>query len=190
MRVGPAVVVSAALAALLSRIGFVVGFLAGLVAIALLCLFVFEVCDDQVASAVADSNARGAAVASEASAKAASEREIDQARHELQLVDLETTFDLRQREYDARINMLTEERDGLLRAAETKQTWIDGVIERARADREAAQRELESVRDEARSAIEEAERIKGRAELLVMQAHEIARESGRSKLPPPSPPSS
>ena len=57
---------------------------------------------------------------------------------------------------------------------------MDGVIEQARADREEAQRELELARDEARAAIEDAERIKGRAELLVRQAHEIARESRRA----------
>ena len=189
MRVVPAVVVGAAVTALLSQVGWPVGFLAGLIAIGLVCLYVFDACDDQVTSAVADANARSAVAATEASAEAANERQIEQARHELQVEDLETTFDLRKREYDAKINLLIEERDGLLRAAETKQIWVDGVIEQARVDREAAQRELESVRGEAREAIEEAERIKGRAELLVKQAHEIARESGRAKLPPPPPPS-
>ena len=189
-RVVLAVVVSAAVTALLSQVGWPVGFLAGFIAIALVCLYVFDACDDQVALAVAGANARSAVVAGEASATAANERQIEQARHELQIEDLETTFDLRKREYDARIQILTEERDALLRAAETKQAWVDGVIEQARADREEAQRELESARGEARAAIEEAERIKGRAELLVRQAHEIARESGRARLPPPPPPSS
>jgi DNA repair exonuclease SbcCD ATPase subunit len=188
LRVVPVVVVSAAVAALLSQLGWPVGFLAGLIAIGLVCLYVFDVCDDQVALAVAGANARSAAVASEASANAANERQIEQARHGLQIEDLETTFDLRKREYEARIQILTEERDALLRAAETKQTWIDGVIEQARADKEEAQRELEAALGKARSDIEEAERIKGRAELLVKQAHEIARESGRGKLPPPPPP--
>jgi hypothetical protein len=190
LRVVLAVVVSATVAALLSQLGLLVGLLASFIAIALVCLYVFDACDDQVALAVAGANARSAAIAGETSANVANERQIEQARHELQIEDLETTFDLRKREYDARIQILIEERDALLRAAETKQTWIDGVIEQARADKEQAQRELESARGEARAAIEEAKRIEGRAELLVRQAHEIARESGRSRLPPPPPRSS
>ena len=189
-RVVLAVVVSAALTALLSLVGWPVGFLAGFVAMGLLSLYVFDACDDQVASAVADANARSAAAAAEASHKAETERQVEQARHDLQLNDLETTFDLRTREYEAKIELLTEERDGLLRAAKIKQAWVDGVTEQARADREEAQRELDLARDEARTAIEDAERVKGRAELLVRQAHEIARESGRARLPPPPPPSS
>ncbi len=190
LRVVLAVVVSAVVTALLSQVGWPVGFLAGLVAMGLVSLYVFDACDDQVESAVADANARNAAAATEASDNAATERQIEQARHDLQVEDLETTFDLRRREYDAKIQILTEERDGLLRAAETKQTWIDGVMEQARADKEEAQREREAALGEARSAIDEAKRIEGRAELLVAQAHEIARESGRAKLPPPPPPSS
>ena len=84
MRVVPAVVVSAAVTALLSQVGWPVGFLAGLVAMGLVSLYVFDACDDLVASAVADADARSAAAAAEASDKAANERQIEQARHDLQ----------------------------------------------------------------------------------------------------------
>ena len=82
-------------------------------------------------------------------------------------------------DYELKLELCEAQRDESGRVAAQTKEWADEVVGRLRSERDLALRERDAANGRAEAAFEEAAHIKRHADLLVVKAEEIARQSAR-----------
>ena len=121
------------------------------------------------------------------------QRQLD-ASDEAHQQKLQSALARKTADYELKMESTEAERDAARQEALRTKEWAQGVQGKLRSDLQAALRDQDAANGRAEAAKEEAAQMKRHADLLVIKAEEIARESGRQTVqagpmvPPPTRP--